>query len=236
MCFSQPACFYILSLDNFEVLTSQFLCGNPAVRITGRHHVRPARCRGQLPRVTVSSPPAAAENTFANCLFARRSGSPIATEFGNPDYDFFEPHSFLCFPLFWGNSFLDRHSTAFVSDISQWSRACCMLGFSTELLRELTVHIAPSYCVNWLFTLLNFVHESSRFSLCSTEHLWIVSPQPRTPTRRRQSIDVYDHDFICRNRRHRRESTKKFTDCTYCTCEFSTPAICKCTWLWLIDL
>ena len=96
-----------------------------------------------------------------------------------------------------------------------------------------------SYCVNWLFTssellceltvhiMLNFVHESSRFSLCSTEHLWIVSPQPRTPTRRRQSIDVYDHDSTCRNRRHRRESTKEVHGLVVriAPVSFSTPAI-----------
>ena len=60
-----------------------------------------------------------------------------------------------------------------------------------------------SYCVNWLFTSsellrgstvhkLNCVHESSLFSSCSTEHLWIVSPQPQTPTWRQQLVDVYD--------------------------------------------
>ena len=121
--FSQPACFFstrtIFTHSRWIISKCQlhFSCAHPAVRITESRHVRPARCRGQLPRVLVSSPPAAAENTFVNCLFARRSGSPIAMEFGQTD--FFEPHSFLCFPLFWGNSFLDRHSTALVSDISQ---------------------------------------------------------------------------------------------------------------------
>ena len=168
--------------------------------------------------VMLSARPAAADNSRESCssgllsrrtplcLFARRSGSPIALEFGqlfNRLYDFFEPHSFLCFPLFWGNSFIDRLSTAFVSDtftmipcmlymlgIFDWWAKYCVDGLftSSELLSKLTVHK------------LNFVHESSRFSSCSTEQLWIVSPQPRTPTRRRQSIDVYD----CGNRRHRR--------------------------------
>ena len=75
--------------------------------------------------------------------------------------------------------------------------AVCWRFSTAELLRELTVHM------------LIIVHESSRFSSCSTEHLWIVSPQPRTPTRRQQSIDVYDHDSTCRYRRRRRESTNE---------------------------
>ena len=97
-----------------------------------------------------------------------------------------------------------------------------------ELLRELTVHMqAPSYWVNWLFTLLIIVHESSRFSSCSTEHLRIVSPQPRTPTRRRQSIDVYTYDSTCCNRRHRRESTKGVHGLVVriAPVNYSTPAI-----------
>ena len=90
------------------------------------------------------------------------------------------------FVKFWGKFILSTDFRlplwGFLTWSSQWSRACYAVwwGFSTELLRESTVHK------------LIYVHESSRFSSCSTEHLRIVSPQPRTPTRRRQSIDVYD--------------------------------------------
>ena len=208
--------------------TLSFLCAYPAVRITESRHVRPARCRGQLPRVTVLSPPAAAENTFVNCLFARRSGSPIAMEFGQTIW-FLRAAQFLMFPFVLGE-FISRPT------------------FDCPCERYLTmipVHAVCwgfrllSYCVNWLFTssellceltvhiMLNFVHESSRFSLCSTEHLWIVSPQPRTPTRRRQSIDVFNHDSTCRNRRHRRESTKEVHGLVVriAPVSFSTPAI-----------
>ena len=52
----------------------------------------------------------------------------------------FRSRTVSMFPFVLGKSFLDRLSTAFVSDISQWSPACCMLRISTELLRELTVH------------------------------------------------------------------------------------------------
>ena len=204
-------------------------CVHPAIRITESHYVRPARCRGHLPRVTVPSPPAAAENTFINCLFARRSGSPIAMEFGQTMISSSRTVSYvsLCFGEI--HFLTDFRLPLWALSHNDPVHAVCW-GFSTdELLR----------CVNWLFTLLellceltvhimlNFVHESSRFSLCSTEHLWIVSPQPRTPTRRRQSIDVYDHDSTCRNRRHRRESTKEVHGLVVRIAPviFSTPAI-----------
>ena len=89
------------------------------------HHVFPACCRGKhICLLAVCS-------TFRLAYSLRVR--PVLQ-----DFDFFEPHS-LCFSLFFGDSFFDRLSTAFVSDISQWSPACCMLRISTELLRELTV-------------------------------------------------------------------------------------------------
>ena len=81
-----------------------FSGAHPAVRITESRHVRPARCRGQLPRVLVSSPPAAAENTFVNCLFARRSGSPIAMEFGQTIISSSRTVSYVSL-CFWGIHF-----------------------------------------------------------------------------------------------------------------------------------
>ena len=99
---------------------------------------------GPLPRTAPESHgviPACCRGEHLCQLFVRPTFRLAYSHGVRPDYYFFEPHSFLCFPLFWGNSFLDRHSTALVSDISQWSRACCMLRiFSAELLRELTVH------------------------------------------------------------------------------------------------
>ena len=138
MCFSQPALFYTLSLDNFEVSTTLFLCASSRSN-NGESSCPP----GPLPRTAPESLgfiPACCRGEHLCQLFVETFR--LAYSHGvRPDYYFFEPHSFLCFPLFWGNSFLDRHSTALVSDISQWSRACCMLRiFSAELLRELTVH------------------------------------------------------------------------------------------------
>ena len=180
------------------------------------HHVFPACCRGKH-----------------FCLLAVCPTFRLAYSLGvRPAFQqtlfcfILHPHS-LCFPLFWGNDFsTDFRLPLWAISHNDPVHAVCW-GFSTELLRELTVHIAPSYCVNWLFTLLNFVHESSRFSLCSAEHLRIVSPLPRTPTRRRQSIDVFNHDSTCRNRRHRRESTKEVHGLVVriAPVSFSTPAI-----------
>ena len=169
--FSLPACFLSQPHDfthsRWIISKCQlhFTCAHPAVRITESHHVRPARCRGQLPRVTVSSPPAAAENTFANCLFVRRSGSPIATEFGHADYDFFEPHS-LCFPLFWGNHFsTDFRLPLWALSHNDPVHAVCW-GFRLSYCVN-WLFTSSSYCVNWLFT----SSTSSRvISSCSTEH------------------------------------------------------------------
>ena len=227
MCFFQPALFYTLSLDNFEVSTTLFLCASSRSN-NGESSCPP----GPLPRTAPESLgviPACCRGEHLCQLFVRPTFRLAYSHGVRPDYDFFESHSFLCFPLFWGISFLDRLSTAFVSDISQWSRACCMLG----------IFDWSSYFVNWLFTLLratawidcshcSISSTSHRgFSLCSTEHLWIVSPQPRTPTRRRQSIDVFNHDSTCRNRRHRRESTKEVHGLVVriAPVSFSTPAI-----------
>ena len=111
---------------------------------------------------------------------------------------------------FGGNSFSTDFRHAFVSDTSQWSRACCMQGIlDCWATAWIDCSQALSYRLELTVHKLIFVHESTRFCLCSTKHLWIVSPQPRTPTRRRQSIDVFNHDSTCRNRRHRRESTKE---------------------------
>ena len=108
----------------------------------------------------------------------------------------FQPHTvsyFLCFPLFWGK-FIYRPTFDCPCERYLTIIPCMLYAEDFRL----------SYCVNRLFTSsklllesitvhkLNLVHESSRFSSCSTEHLLIVSPQPRTPTRRRQSVDVYD--------------------------------------------
>ena len=156
---------------------------------------RPAAADGQLPRVTFFRPDVA-KNTFVYCLFARRSGSPIALEFGllfNSLW-FFRSAQFM-FPFVLGEINLDRRSTAFVSDTSQWSRACCMLGILTaDLLRELTVHK------------FNFVHESSRFSC--------VLPNIYGSSRRclgfLLDVDNPSPSFTtCFNRRHRRESTNE---------------------------
>ena len=158
-----------------------------------RHDVRPARCRGQLPRVMYFRP-AVAKNTFVYCLFARRSGSPIALEFGQlfNRLWFLRAAQFLMFPFVLGK-FIYRPTFDCLCERYLTMIPCMLYAGDFRLM---------SYCVDWLFTsseLLSeltvhklIVHEYSRFSSCSTEHLWIVSPQPRTPTRRRQSIDVYD--------------------------------------------
>ena len=103
----------------------------------------------------------------------------------------------------------------YAEDFDCWATAWIDCSQALSYRRELTVHK------------LIFVHESTRFCLCSTEHLWIVSPQPRTPTRRRQSIDVFNHDSTCRNRWHRRESTKEVHGLVVriAPVSFPTPAI-----------
>ena len=193
-----PDNFTTLSLDNLEEWTSQLLCGNPADRTTERHYVRPGAGRAELPRVTMFSRPVVAENTITYCLFARCSGSTIvwsSAAFQQTLFSF-KPHS-LMFPFVSGNSFIDRLSTAFVSDISQWSRACCMVGIFNNYDPVHAVWWGVStelYCVNQLFTSQQAQLRPRVIAVlrCSAEHLRIVSPQPRSPTRRWQSIDVYD--------------------------------------------
>ena len=138
--------------------------------------------------------PAVTKNTFVYCLFARRSGPPIALEFGQlfNRLWFLRAAQFM-FPFVFGK-FISRPTFDCLCERYLTMIPCMLYAGDFRLM---------SYCVDWLFTSsellrkltvhkLNFVHESSRFSLCSTEHLRIVWPQPRTPTRRRQSIDVYD--------------------------------------------
>ena len=158
MCFSQPARFYTLSLDNFEVLTSQFLCGNPAVRTTeSRHDVRPARCRGhrQLPRVMFFRPAVTKNTYFYTVCFARRSGSPIALEFGLllNRFWFLRSAQFMFLFVFWRFISTDFRLPLWAIPHNDPVHAVCwgfrLLSYcvnwlftSSELLRELTVHIA----------------------------------------------------------------------------------------------
>ena len=217
MFFLNPHNFYTLSLDNFEVPTSQFLCGNPAVRTTeSRHDVRPARCRGQLSRVTIFFP--ACYRGKHICLLSVRPTFRLAFSLGvRPDYDFFEPHSFLCFPLFWGNTFFDRLSTVFVSDTSQWSRACCMLGiFDWWATAWIDCSQAPSYCVNWLFI----------SSTSSTSHRGFPCVLPNIYGSSRRSLGWLRLAAIADIVAYRR---MKFMVSTHCSCEFSTPVVCMCT-------
>ena len=77
-----PIIHATLSLDNLEVRTSLLLCRNPAVRSTeSRHDVHPARCRGQLPRVTMFFRPAVMENTGL-CLLSVRPTFRLAYSLG----------------------------------------------------------------------------------------------------------------------------------------------------------
>ena len=131
-------------------------------------------------------------------------GSPIALEFGLllNRFWFLRSAQFMVSLCFFGDSY--RPTFDCLCERYLTMIPCMLYAEDFRLM---------SYCVNWLFTLLratawiwlftllNFVHESSRFSSCSAEHLRIVSPLPRTPTRRRQSIDVYDHDSTCRQSR-----------------------------------
>ena len=163
----------------------------PLPRTTPESHVLPACCREEH-----------------LCLLSVRPTFRLAYSLGvRPAFQqtiwFLRAAQFLMFPFVLGkfiyrptfDCLCERYLTMiqcmlYLLGIFDWWAKYCVDGLftSSELLSKLTVHK------------LNFVHESSRFSSCSTEQLWIVSPQPRTPTRRRQSIDVYD----CGNRRHRR--------------------------------
>ena len=242
--FSQPACVFlnphIFTHSRWIILKCQlhFSCAHPAVRITESHHVCPACCRGHLPRVMVSSPPAAAENTFANCLFTRRSGSPIATEFGHADYDL--PHS-LCFPLFWGNHFsTDFRLPLWALSHNDPVHAVCW-GFSTELLRELTVHKLRA--IAWI--------DCSHCSISSTSHRGFPHVLPNIYGSSRRSlghlldvdnpstfmITTYDlphfADIVAYRRMTFTVSAISFR------CEFSMPAgifVSALTIDWLIDL
>ena len=125
---------------------------------------------------------------------------------------------FIFRPIFWLPLWAISHNDPLHAVCWGFRLSYCVnwLFTSSELLRELTVHI-----------MLNFVHESTRFSSCSTEHLWIVSPQPRTPT-------------TCRNRRHRRVSTIESVHGLYALllwiflCRLFVCALDF--WLWLIDI
>ena len=122
-----------------EALTSQLLCGNPAVRTTESHHVRPARCRGQLPRVAMFSRPAVTENLYLYLLsmFARRSGSTIVWSSAAYQQTLFsfKPHS-LCFPLFWGK-FIYRPT--FDCPCERYLTMMCML-YGGDFQYDPTVH------------------------------------------------------------------------------------------------
>ena len=86
-------------------------------------------------------------------------------------------------------------STALVSDISQWSRACCMLRIFDWATAWIDYSQAPSYCVNWLFTnstsstshrgfprVLPNIYGSSRRSLGLTYDLPRTYDLPQSPT------------------------------------------------------
>ena len=173
--FSQPACVFlnphIFTHSRWIISKCQlhFSCAHPAVRITESHHVCPARCRGTSPE-SHGVIPACCRGEHLCQLFVHPTFRLAYSHGVRPCRLWFAAQ--LMFPIVLGKSFFDWLSTAFVSTISHWSRACCMLGIFDWATAWIDCSQAPSYCVNWLFTLLNFVHESSRFSSCSTEHLW----------------------------------------------------------------
>ena len=171
------------------------------------HDVLPACCRGEHHCLLSVCP-----------KFRQDYSLGFGQLFNRLNFASFSSRTVLCFPLFWGEIHLSTGFRLLLWAISHNDpvHAVCW-GFSTELLREWTVHK------------LNYVHESSRFSSCSSEHLRIVSPQPRTPTIHRRLRLAAIADIVAYRR-------MKSTVSTHCSCEFSTPVVCALDfWLWLID-
>ena len=155
MFFLQLVLFSTLSLDNLDSTTSR-PCADPAVFSTGRRHdVRPAWCRGQLLRVAIVF--SACCRTLAQRLLSVRPTFRLAYSHGvRPDFHFFVPHSSyvsLCFGEI--NLSTDFRLPLWAIPHNDPVHAVCW-GFSTdratawidcsyassELLSELTVHIA----------------------------------------------------------------------------------------------
>ena len=176
--FSQPACFFFLNPHDFThsrwIISKcqlHYFCAHPAVRITESRHVRPARCRGQLPRVLVSSPPCCRGEHLCQ-LFVRPTFRLAYSHGVRPDW-FLRAAQFLMFPFVLGE-FISRPT--FDCPCERYlTMIPCMLyaeDFDCWATAWIDCSQAPSYCVNWLFTSCSTSSTSHRGFPCVLPNIY----------------------------------------------------------------